>query len=72
MQRKTKRNWFLISTVIAVVSFWLPSFARSMYQKGAIPESITVTIVMLSMPVAFLAAILAVSFLISLFFKQKE
>ena len=65
------KNKILISTIIAVAAFLLPSFARGMFQKGIIPENVAVTITMLGMPVAFFAIVFALSCTAASLFKRK-
>jgi membrane protein implicated in regulation of membrane protease activity len=71
VEQKTKMKWLIISTVIAIIAIWLPSFARSMFQKGVMTQNLSVTLVMFSMPVAFFSVVTAVSFLIYLLAKKK-
>lgn len=71
MEQKTKIKWLMISTVIAIITIWLPSIARSMFQKGMMSEKIIVTLVMLSAPLAVFSVITAISFLIYLLANKK-
>lgn len=72
MKQKTKTIWFVISSIITVIGFWLISFARALYQKGTIKEDTSIMLVMLSMLVAAFATIASVSFLIYFFVKDKN
>ena len=72
MRRENKKKCFIVSGIIAVLSFFLPQFVRTLFQKGIVPENITVMIVMLSMPIAFFAFVFSISCLIAFLGAKKE
>ena len=71
MKLATKLKWFIPSAIIALSCFLGMPLIRDLSQRGMIDENRATALVMFTMNLAFLSTIVAVSFLIYLFAKEK-
>ena len=71
MKLARKLKWFIPSTIIAPSCFIGMPLIRDLSQKGTIDESRAAALVMFAMNLAGLSTLVAVSFFIYLFVKDK-